>query len=76
LFHQANRYVLDHLKRKLNIPDEKMPVLMAHCGNTVSSSIPILMSDLEQSGRLQKGMCLMLLGFGVGYSWAGSIVTW
>jgi 3-oxoacyl-[acyl-carrier-protein] synthase-3 len=76
LFHQANRYMLDHLRRKLNIPEEKFPILMAHCGNTVSSSIPLLMNCLEQSGRLKKGKCLLLLGFGVGYSWAGSIVTW
>lgn len=76
LFHQANRYMLEHLKRKLNIPDEKLPIMMAHCGNTVSSTIPILLKDLETAGRLRKGQCLMLLGFGVGYSWAGSIVHW
>jgi 3-oxoacyl-[acyl-carrier-protein] synthase-3 len=76
LFHQANRYMLEHLKRKLNIPDEKMPIMMAHCGNTVSSTIPILLRDLETAGRLKKGQCLMLLGFGVGYSWGGAIVHW
>jgi 3-oxoacyl-[acyl-carrier-protein] synthase-3 len=76
LFHQANRYMLDHLRRKLNIPDEKLPIMMAHCGNTVSSTIPILLKDLEMAGRLKKGQCLMLLGFGVGYSWAGTIVHW
>jgi 3-oxoacyl-[acyl-carrier-protein] synthase-3 len=76
LFHQANQYMLDHLKRKLDIADEKMPIMMAHCGNTVSSTIPILLKDLETSGRLKKGQCLMLLGFGVGYSWGGSIVHW
>jgi 3-oxoacyl-[acyl-carrier-protein] synthase-3 len=76
LFHQANRYMLDHLKRKLGIPDEKLPVMMAHCGNTVSSTIPLLLKDLETAGRLRNGQCLMLLGFGVGYSWGGSIVHW
>jgi 3-oxoacyl-[acyl-carrier-protein] synthase III len=54
--------MLDHLKRKLNIPDEKLPILMSHCG--------------DRDGRLKKGQCLMLLGFGMGYSWAGSIVNW
>ncbi len=76
LFHQANSYMLDHLKRKLNIPDEKMPIMMAHCGNTVSSTIPLLLKDLEKAGRLKKGQRLMLLGFGVGYSWGGCIVHW
>ncbi len=76
LFHQANSYMLELLKRKLNISDEKMPIMMAHCGNTVSSTIPVLLKDLEKDGRLRKGQCLMLLGFGVGYSWGGCIVHW
>ena len=76
VFHQANRFMLEHLRRKLNIHEEKMPIMMAHCGNTVSSTIPILLKDLETSGRLKKEQCLMLLGFGVGFSWAGCIVHW
>lgn len=74
VFHQANQYMLEHLKRKLKVPDEKMPIMMAHCGNTVSSTIPVLLKDLETAGRLKNGQCLMLLGFGVGYSWAGALV--
>jgi 3-oxoacyl-[acyl-carrier-protein] synthase-3 len=76
VFHQANRYMLDHLRRKLGIPEEKLPIMMAHCGNTVSSTIPILLKDLEKASRLKQGQCLMLLGFGVGYSWGGAIVNW
>jgi 3-oxoacyl-[acyl-carrier-protein] synthase-3 len=76
LFHQANSYMLEHLRRKLNIPEEKLPILMTHSGNTVSSSIPILLKNLETAGRLKKGQRLMLLGFGVGYSWGGCIVHW
>lgn len=76
VFHQANRFMLEHLKRRLGIPGEKMPIGMAHCGNTVSSTIPILLKDLDAAGRLKKGQCLMLMGFGVGYSWCGSIVRW
>jgi 3-oxoacyl-[acyl-carrier-protein] synthase-3 len=68
--------MLEHLKRKLDIPDEKLPIMMAHSGNTVSSSIPILLKGLETAGRLKEGQCIMLLGFGVGYSWGGSIVHW
>ena len=76
IFHQANQYILEHLKRKLKVPNEKMPIMMDHCGNTVSSTIPILLKDLEMAGRLKKGLRLMLLGFGVGYSWAGTLVHW
>lgn len=76
VFHQANQFMLEHIKRKLKVPDEKMPIIMAHCGNTVSSTIPILLKELEAEGRLKKGQCLLLMGFGVGYSWAGSLVRW
>ncbi len=76
VLHQANRYMLEHLRRKLKIPDEKLPLAMAHCGNTFSSSIPIVLEGLAASGRLKTGQCLMLLGFGVGYSWGGTLVHW
>ncbi len=76
LFHQANQYMLEHLRKKLNIPSEKLPIHMSHCGNTVSSTLPILLEHLESSGRLRTGQRLLLLGFGVGYSWGGTIVHW
>jgi 3-oxoacyl-[acyl-carrier-protein] synthase-3 len=76
LFHQANQYMLDHLRRKLKIPGEKMPIMMAHCGNTVSSTIPILLKEIESAGMLKQGQCLMLVAFGVGYSWGATLVQW
>ncbi len=76
LFHQANRYMLDHLRNKMNIPKEKLPIRMSGCGNTVSSSLPVLLKTLESEGSLRTGQCLMLMGFGVGYSWAGAIAHW
>lgn len=76
LFHQANSFMLNHLRLKLNIPIEKFPILMANCGNTVSSTLPVLMSDLKQRGELKSGATLMLLGFGVGYSWGGCMLKW
>jgi 3-oxoacyl-[acyl-carrier-protein] synthase-3 len=76
IFHQANQFMLEHLRRKLKVPEEKLPILMSHCGNTVSSTIPILLKDLETAGRLKKGQLLMLAGFGVGYSWGGTLMEW
>ena len=76
VFHQANRFMLEHLRKKLGVPTEKFPVLMSHCGNTVSSTIPIALSELQKQGRLASGQTLALVGFGVGYSWAGGMVRW
>jgi 3-oxoacyl-[acyl-carrier-protein] synthase-3 len=76
VFHQANRYMLDHLRKKLKIPEEKFVVDMEHTGNTVSSTIPIALSDAAASGRLKDGQRVMVVGFGVGYSWAATVLRW
>ena len=76
VFHQANQYMLDHLRKKLRIAEEKFVVAMAHCGNTVSCSIPIALREATANGRLRSGMRVMLVGFGVGYSWGGVMIRW
>lgn len=76
VFHQANRFMLEHLRTKLGIAVEKFPILMEESGNTVSSTIPIALSDAARRGILKPGMKLLLLGFGVGLSWGGAVVTW
>lgn len=76
VFHQANLYMLKHLQMKMDIPDEKFCVRMKHCGNTVSSTIPIVLSELMAEGAIQKGQRILLVGFGVGYSWGATLVEW
>jgi len=76
IFHQANRHMLGHLQRRMKIPDSKFVYAMANCGNTVSSSIPIALKDAESSGQLRQGHTVMLVGFGVGYSWGATLVRW
>lgn len=71
LFHQATLKMLDQLRERLGISRERMPIELEDCGNTVSSTIPILIERLRQQGRLKRGMHSMLVGFGVGWSWAG-----
>jgi 3-oxoacyl-[acyl-carrier-protein] synthase-3 len=76
VLHQANKFMLDALRKKMKISSEKMPILMSECGNTVSSTIPVALCDLQTSGVLNRGMNLVLLGFGVGYSWAGCVLKY
>jgi 3-oxoacyl-[acyl-carrier-protein] synthase III len=73
LFHQATRKMLDLLRERMGVSEERLPIVLEHCGNTVSSTIPILIDSLRQSGRLRRGMRSMLVGFGVGWSWAGCV---
>ncbi|HMH45528.1 MAG TPA: ketoacyl-ACP synthase III [Pyrinomonadaceae bacterium] len=76
VFHQANRYMLDHLRKKLNIPEEKFYIALRHCGNTVSSTIPIALKEALEEGKLKAGKIIMLVGFGVGYSWGATLIRW
>jgi 3-oxoacyl-[acyl-carrier-protein] synthase-3 len=67
--------MLDALRKKLKVPEEKVPVHVEHCGNTVSSSIPFALIELRERGGLADGSKAMLVGFGVGYSWAACLVN-
>ena len=76
IFHQANAYMLEHLRRKLGIPSDRFVIHLELSGNTVSSTIPLALEQVLKSGRLQPGMKVLLAGFGVGYSWGGCILEW
>lgn len=76
VFHQANRFMLEHLRNKLGIPAEKFPVVIENCGNTISSTIPIVLESMIKAGELKPGTQLLLAGFGVGLSWGGAAVLW
>lgn len=74
IFHQANLYMLNFLKKMIKIPDEKFFVYIEDCGNTVSSSIPIALIKARSLGFLKNKKNIILAGFGVGYSWGGVLV--
>lgn len=76
VFHQANAYMLQHLREKLDIPAEKFALCIKDCGNTVSATIPIALHEAVRAGQLRPGMNIMLVGFGVGLSWAATMVRW
>lgn len=76
VFHQANRYMLEHLRKRLRVPTEKFYVFMKDCGNTVSSTIPIALKNAINEGRLPEHSLVMLVGFGVGYSWGATLLRW
>jgi 3-oxoacyl-[acyl-carrier-protein] synthase-3 len=76
VFHQANRYMLEHLRKKLGLCPEKFVVAMEHSGNTVSCTIPIALREAQSAGQLLPGARVMLVGFGVGYSWGAVMLRW
>lgn len=72
VFHQANKFMLNHLRKKINIPEEKFLIDMSYTGNTVSSSIPIVIARNHEKFKNSKRV--VLCGFGVGYSWGACII--
>ena len=76
IFHQANQFMLDHLRKKLKVPEDRFWVAMSDVGNTVSCTIPIALKRALDAGKVKPGMRLMLVGFGVGYSWGATLVHW
>lgn len=76
VFHQANKFMLDFLRKKIKIPEEKFYVNIQDIGNTVSSTIPIALKRAEEEGRLCKGNKVLITGFGVGLSWGSTILNW
>lgn len=74
IFHQANKFMLDSLRKKIKIEEEKFYLYLENCGNTVSSTIPIALYHANKDGNLVKNQNVLLAGFGVGYSWAGTIL--
>jgi 3-oxoacyl-[acyl-carrier-protein] synthase-3 len=74
VFHQANSQTLNHLREKVNVEKELFPIRMDFYGNTVSSSIPIVLKTLPEEHAIKSGEKTALVGFGVGYSW-GAVAT-
>jgi 3-oxoacyl-[acyl-carrier-protein] synthase-3 len=75
VFHQANRYMLEHLRKKIKLPKEKFYISIRH-GNTTSSSIPLALKKAVLEDKLTEGALVMLVGFGPGYSWGAALVRW
>lgn len=74
IFHQANKYMLNYLRKKLKISEEKFYIDLSDTGNTVSSSIPITLNNCISKKIVQKGQKVLLCGFGVGYSWGATVI--
>lgn len=66
IFHQANKRILEAAAKHLKIPAEKMPMNMDHCGNLSAASIPVLLDEYNQAGKIKPGDKIILAAFGGG----------
>lgn len=70
-FHQGSKYILDTISMRLGLETSKVVFDMLRYGNTVSSSIPMLLA--KDISKIKNGNKIVLSGFGVGLSWASAI---
>lgn len=75
LLHQGSKYIVDTITKRLKLPAEKVPLNFVDHGNTVSSSIPLLLHEhLVAQPEIEQPRQIILSGFGVGLSWATALL--
>lgn len=74
--HQANRRILDAVKKRLKLRDDQMYVNVDKCGNTSGASIPIALDEANRNGLLNEGDILVFDAFGGGFTWGACILRW
>ncbi|MBO9585945.1 MAG: ketoacyl-ACP synthase III [Flavobacterium sp.] len=74
VFHQANSFMLNFMRKRLKIDSEKFYINLEDGGNTVSCTIPIALKNYSEN-MILKDQEIAIVGFGVGLSWAGGLIT-
>ena len=74
--HQANIRIINNLKERLAVPEEKVFTNLNRYGNTSSASIPIALDEANREGRLQSGDLVLLCTFGAGLAWGALLLRW
>jgi 3-oxoacyl-[acyl-carrier-protein] synthase-3 len=74
--HQANLRITEAVRKRLDLPDEKVYSNIQHYGNTTAGSIPIALSEAVQEGRVKRGDLVCLAAFGSGFTWAASLLRY
>lgn len=75
VMHQANRFLIENLARKIDIPMERIPTSFRNFGNTSCASIPVTIATCLRDAASSGMLSLALMGFGVGWSWSACSLT-
>lgn len=74
VFHQANKFMLNTIRKVCGLPKDKFYIDLEETGNTVSSTVMIGLKQCLNNHQINKDMKVMIAGFGVGLSWGGTIL--
>lgn len=75
VLHQANKFMLNTLRKVCHIPKDKFYINLENTGNTTSTTIPLVLEDCINKELFKKGNKVLIAGFGVGLSWAGTVLS-
>ena len=76
VLHQANARIIQSIAKRLGEPEEKFPMNLHRYGNMSSASIPVLLDELNQVGKLKRGERIILSGFGAGLTYGATALIW
>ncbi len=76
LCHQANRFMLQALQKQFGLDDAKMPIDVRDIGNLSTASLPVHIARWLDTPRDRTAKHSLAVGFGVGYSWGATHITW
>jgi len=74
LMHQANKRINEYCQKALGVPDEKVIHNIQRYGNTTAATIPLLWDEIARDGRLKPGDLVLMVAFGAGMTWGGTLV--
>jgi 3-oxoacyl-[acyl-carrier-protein] synthase III len=74
--HQANYRILEAVRKRIGLPEEKVFSNLDKYGNTSSASVPIALDEAVKGGRLKEGDIVLFSVFGAGFTWGAAVVRW
>jgi 3-oxoacyl-[acyl-carrier-protein] synthase III len=74
--HQANVRIIEHARRKLGVPQDRVVINVDRYGNTSSGSIPLALADAVSDGRIRDGSLILMTGMGAGLTWGSALLEW
>lgn len=74
--HQANVRIIEGVRQRLKLPEEKVVVNIDHVGNTSAASIPIALAEAKERGDIKKGDTILMVGFGGGLTWGAVLMKY
>ena len=75
-FHQANMRINQMVARQLKLPADKLVHNIQKYGNTTAATIPLLLDEAVEAGRLKPGMRVAMVAFGSGFTWGAAVMDW